>query len=249
LVNLLAAGAIGFPAVAGTLWLLVALGLNTAESPGRYVGSRAGVCAALAVVVALAVACYASAYSPVLRCQTKMELARRELTSPDPAQRDPARAAEYLRDAAAADPLAADPRRELAVLAFDRWVVHRTRDGFDDFETYIKAALDLAPCSAATWRMAGDCYGRAFVATGREDTIRKAIHAYRRAVELYPNSARTTADLAIALRLHGETAESERQAARALWLDRVTPHTDKKLDAPVRDELRRGLPRSSRRED
>lgn len=249
LVNLLAAGAMGFPAVAGTLWLLVALGLNTVDRPGRHVASRAGVWAALAVVVVLAVACHASAYSPVLRCQTKMELARRELTKPDPTQRDPARAAEHLRAAVAADPLAADARRELGLLAFDRWFVHRTPDAFDEFETCMKTALDLAPRSAATWRMAGYRYRLAFVATGHEDTIRKAIHAYRKAVDLYPNDASTTAGLAMALRLHGEAAESARQAARALWLDQVTPHADKKLDDPVRDELRRGLPRSSRRED
>ena len=97
--------------------------------------------------------------------------------------------------------------------------------------------------------MAGDCYYKAFVETGREDTIRRAIYAYRRAVDLYPNSARTTAGLAIALRAHGEKTEFERQAARALWLDRVTPHGDKKLADPLRDELRGGLPRSSPGED
>ena len=78
LVNLLAVGAIGFPAVACTLWLLLALGLNRADLPGRHVASRTTAWAALGVVAALAVACYASAYSPVLRCQTKVDLAQRE---------------------------------------------------------------------------------------------------------------------------------------------------------------------------
>ncbi|NQT37226.1 MAG: O-antigen ligase family protein, partial [Planctomycetes bacterium] len=67
LVNLAAAGGIGFPSIAGTFWLLLAMGANLAQGktdrrqlPGwtTYL--------ALAVAMTLVLACYASAYRPVL---------------------------------------------------------------------------------------------------------------------------------------------------------------------------------------
>ena len=92
LVDLLAAGGIGLPSVAGTFWLLLALGLQGQPPRGlRPVGAWVGLLAA----IALAIACYRTAYSPVLGCQAQLRLAERE----------PARAVEHLEAAAAADPL------------------------------------------------------------------------------------------------------------------------------------------------
>jgi len=239
LVNLLAAGGLGFPGVGGTFWLLAAVGLNMTESAGLRRLPRSAALAALGVMIAMALTCSASAFNPVLRAQTAM----RE------AQRDPRRAHEHLTEAAVADPLWAEPWRQLALLAFERWSEHPVPAAFDDFETSMETALDLAPNSAGTWRLCGDRYSRAFAETGRSDALRKAVAAYRRAVDLYPSSAQTVARLALALRAAGDEAGFQEQADAALRLDRLNPHGDKKLDDSVRNELRQGLSRSSSREN
>jgi hypothetical protein len=235
LVNLLAAGALGFPGVAGTLWLLVALGLNLTDKAHPHVLPRAAAVAGLGLVMALLFACWASGFNPVVRSQTAMHLALWE----------PARAEQHLKDAAAADPLSAEPWRHLALGAFDRWLKHPSEEALDNFEACVKTARDLAPNSATTWQMCGERYWRAFLETGRSDMLQEAVSAYGRAVDLYPNSPVNRANLAIALRAAGDQSGFQSQATRALHLDEQTPHSDKKLDDAVRDELRRGLSRSS----
>jgi hypothetical protein len=237
LVNLLAAGAMGFPGVAGTFWLLLALGLNLTDKPRPHVLPRAAGVAGLGLVVAVAFALRASGLHPVLRSQTAMRLALRE----------PGRKEEHLRDAAAADPLSAEPWRQLAMGAFERWVTQGSPDALEEFESCTRAALELAPNSADTWRASGERYWQAFLETGRHDTLRKAVSAYTRAVELYPNSPVNRANLAMALRASGDEGGFQEQATRALHLDERTPHSDKKLHEALRDELRRGLSRSSSR--
>ncbi|HJT31692.1 MAG TPA: O-antigen ligase family protein, partial [Pirellulales bacterium] len=112
LVNLLAAGGIGFAGVAGSLWLLLAI-LLCLGHPVRLSGERSRPIAAvlLAASIAIAAICHYSAYLPVLRC--RMLLAQ--------ADGDPAQAEQALRAAAAADPLADEPWKGLAALAMNRW--------------------------------------------------------------------------------------------------------------------------------
>jgi tetratricopeptide (TPR) repeat protein len=240
LVNLLAAGGIGFPGVAGTLWLLMAVGLCFTDEARAHVLPRAGARVGLGVVVALLLACWATGFNPVARSQTAMRLAELDL-----AERDPRGAEEHWKAAAAADPLSAEPRQLLARLAFERWTVQGGNDAFEEFESHMKAAVELAPDSAKTWRVRGECYWEAFRRTGREDTLQGAVRAHRRAVELYPTSAVNRANLAIALEAAGDQGGFREQATIALRLDEGTPHSDKKLDDNLRDELRRGLSRSS----
>ena len=108
LIDLLATGGIGFPGVAGTFWLLLALGLQ--HEPPRAHGDLAA-WTMLAGAVALAVACYGTAYRPVVECQTQLQLA----------ERVPAQAVEHWEAAAAADPLSAEPWRRLAAARFEAW--------------------------------------------------------------------------------------------------------------------------------
>ncbi|HUT92713.1 MAG TPA: O-antigen ligase family protein [Thermoguttaceae bacterium] len=239
LVNLLAAGAMGFPGVVGTFWLLVAMGLSLTEASRPFEVPRSAGVAALAAAMAAALTCSATALNPVLRSQTAIRLAQRDLRHAD----------QHLRDAAQADPLAAAPQRHLAERAFGRWLEGRSPKAFEEFEASIEAALNLAPHSASTWRMCGDRYREAFEKRGFEAALPKAVFAYRRAVDLYPNDAPLRASLAITLRAEGDEAGFRRQAAIALELDEQTPHRDKKLAPRVRDELRRALSRSSSREE
>jgi tetratricopeptide (TPR) repeat protein len=54
----------------------------------------------------------------------------------------------------------------------------------------------------------------------------QAVDAYRRAVELYPNSSILHAQLAWALHLIGMNDESLEEADKALALNRLTPHEE-----------------------
>ncbi|NQU21193.1 MAG: O-antigen ligase family protein, partial [Candidatus Nealsonbacteria bacterium] len=230
LINLLAAGGIGFPGVAGTFWLLLAVGLNT-DRPRPL--PRAYAVAGLAAAITLAVTCYLSAYEPVLRSQTWMQRARWE---PDREE-----AKNCLVMAAAADPLAAEPWRELAREALYSWQQAPNAERFSRFELLIEMALRRAPKSSSAWAAAGESYWQAFQTKDRAEHAEKAAEAYARAVELYPNSGPLRARLALAHRAAGESADFRRQAEKALWLDRITPHTDKKLPEDLRTQLQAEL--------
>jgi hypothetical protein len=252
LVDLLATGGIGFPGVAGTLWVLLALGLFSAARPrttaplsdshgrGRPYHDF-GAWAGLVAAVALAAACYQTAYSPVLGCQTQLRLAERE----------PSRAAEHLEAAAAADPWAAEPWRQLAAVEFERWWEQPGKDTFDRFERAAAKALELAPNSASTWLTVGDWYSRALSRMDRQgskaaaETRDHALSAYVEAARLYPNSTLYRAKLAEARRAAGDEPGFRREAEAALRLDNLTPHINKKLPAEVRSRLLQGLGRTS----
>ncbi len=183
LVNLLAAGGISLPSVAGSLWLLMALGLcacecdeTTSFSGRRHVGqepenqadvpsaakrrwalNQFWIWIALAVALALAITCYYTAYSPVLACQSQLRFSERQ----------PSQAVAHLEAAAAADPWAAEPWRRLAALGFLVWRQSPTEDRYERFERAVDNLARQAPNSAATWAAIGDWYFQAAAATGR----------------------------------------------------------------------------------
>ena len=230
LVDLSTTGGIGFPSVAWSLWLLLALGLQ--GEPPRALRPIIGWFVLLAVVV-MAVACYRTAYSPVLGCQARLRLAERE----------PTRAVEHLQAAAAADPWSAEPWRQLAAVEFERWRQQPNQDTFDRFERANAKALELAPNSAPAWLAAGDWYSRAFSKTDRDgkkdaaSLIARAQSAYGEAVRLYPNSALYRAKLAESHHAAGDEADFRREAQAALRLDDLTPPSEKKLPEDVRKRL------------
>jgi hypothetical protein len=232
LVNLLAAGGIGFPGVAGSLWLLMALGLNTfqADRPPRTL-PRISALAMLVAALALAAACYASAYGPVLRCQGGTRSA----------YQDPANAEEHLLAAAKADPLAVEPWEQLVSAASSAWQEEKTPQALERFERYLarydEVLAELAPNSSRAWLAGGELHEKVYSATGRRSDIEAAIEAYSRAVELYPTSGLCRAELALAHHAAGNLEAFRREADRALRLDEQTPHLDKKLPARLRERL------------
>jgi len=230
LINLLAAGGIGFPGVSGTLWLLMAVGLNLIESDRHAAGQKTAL-ALTAVGLVMAVACYTSAYGPVLGCRWRTQRA----------YEDAARAEEHLLAAAAADPLAAQPWNVLAGMALMRWQEAPTPAAYEALQHAQREFLRLLPNSAAAAAAAADRYYRAYAVSGSEDPLAEAVQLYGRAVRLYPNHAVFRAKLAVAMRSAGDLAGFAREAARALELDAITPHSDKKLP----DKLRTTLQRSS----
>jgi O-antigen ligase len=229
LVNLLAAGGIGQPAVAGAFWLLLALGLHGDEAKTL---PRIAALAMLVVAIALSLACFQSGYSPVLRCQTHLRSAERELMLGHAAE-----AEEELAAAAVADPLAAAPWRHLAALTFQQWRQHPNEQSLGRFQQCTSTAEQLAPRSASTWMGAGDRYLAIFKQTHRPDDGRQSLAAYGRAVECYPHSALCHAKLALAHRAAGDRESFRREADAAFRLEQLTPHSDKKLPPDVRKEI------------
>jgi O-antigen ligase len=235
LVDLSAAGGIGFPSVAGSLWLLVAMGLSLAEvdRPPRLAGRAAAVGVA-ALLATLAVTCYTSAYRPVFRSRAML----------DRAEAEPAHAEELLAASAVADPLSEEPWQQLAAIAFARWRQEPSPDSLRRFEECDQQIQRLRPHWSAGWQQSGDRYLAAYAQTRLAAEGRKAVESYRRAAELYPNSATTRAKLALALAATGDRTGAARERERALWLDTTTPHLDQKLPDELRKDLQRKVSRS-----
>jgi len=229
LVHLLASGGIGFPGVAGSLWLLLAVGLRGQAARTAAWNVAAG---GLVTGVALAVACYATAYGPVVAAQGNLAAARAAL-----AGGRTGRAVEQLEAAAAADPWAAEPHRQLAAIALARWKQTSDDASLARFEHHVAEALRLVPLSSSAWQTAGDWYLDVFAETGQEKHIVRAVEKHRRAVELYPNSPLARAKWAVALDTAEKPAEARREARAALRLDKLTPHADKKLPEELRKDL------------
>ncbi|MGH7138198.1 MAG: O-antigen ligase family protein, partial [Pirellulales bacterium] len=218
LVNLLVAGGISFAGVAGTLWLLVAVGTNENRPRRRLPRSLLmGLCVANA---ALFIACYFSAYRPVLAC--------RRLTALALSERSDAR--ERLVAAAAADPLADEPWHLLAEGDFSSWL----RDPSTESATWEKEQQEVLrrrPHSSAAWQEAGKRYLTAYHESQddqRERFLSAALDHLRTAAELYPNSALVHAKLAVAFAAADGNKASE-EAAIAMELHKKTPHEDQKL--------------------
>ena len=231
-VNLLAAGGIGFPGVAGSLWLLLALGHR--ELDGRAPGplSRRFGLAALGCLLAVTFLCSQTAYLPVMRSRTfllQAESRRSSVNEIEP----------LLLAAAQADPRSDEPQRRLADLAFARWNEHPAPELLSRWRQYQANILRLRPKSSASWQQAGDRYFAAYHHDDDESLLREAIGHYRRAVRLYPNKATLRGQLSLALEQSGAREKATDEAAAALELDRLTPHTDQKLPPELRSELLR----------
>ncbi len=236
LVSLSAAGGIAMPGVAATFWLLLALGLE--GRPLRLLPAAAA-WAGLTALLTLAVACYATAYEPVLSCQAELQLA----------ERHPDRAVAHLQAAAAADPLSAEPWQQLAAAELEAYLQQPDRAALDRFTRAKDEALQRAPNSADLWMVVGDWEFSVFALGSRAgrnvagDALRSAIAAYGQAVQLYPNSALCHAKLAEAYFAAADRAAFAREADIALRLDQITPHLDKKLPSELRERLRERLKR------
>jgi len=231
LVDLLATGGIGYAGVAGSLWLLMALGLNAGADARWRNFPQPAAWATMAIALIAFILCYTAAYDPVLTCKGLMARAERE----------PLSAEIRLVEAAAADPLSAEPYRHLALVALGRWQADPTPEAFRTVEAYQSGVERLAPNSSAAWFVAGEQDFAAFQRMGGADYLTRAIAAYRRAVDLYPTNAWYHARLALAHRAGGDQAGFRREAEEALRLDRVTPHKDRKLTDELRAELKRSL--------
>ena len=125
-------------------------------------------------------------------------------------------------------------------MAMLRWQQEPSDAEYERYEKCRQEAARLDPRSSPMWMQFGDDELAAYEKQPRRDRLKMAIRSYRRAVELYPSSAIGRAKLALAYQTAGDQRAFRRQRDRAMELDRLTPHPDKKLP----DELRRQLLRN-----
>ena len=236
LVNLLAAGGISEPGVAGSLWVLMALGLNLADAgraPRSYSIHTAWLATAGAVL--LAVLCYVTEYRPVLNSRGLVS------RSYSPAMlRDPVGRAELLAEAQSRDPQSADIARLLAAQRFALWQDNDSPQSRALLEAATAEVLRLAPSSSTTWRQAADWNLQIFRQTGEAARLQAALDQYARAVELYPTSAAQRAAYAEALLAAEQPEAAATEAAEALRLDAITRQAGH-LDRLLADEQRAAL--------
>ncbi len=235
-INLLAAGGIGFPGVAGSLWLLLAIGLSLSATDEAAIGApRAalhGPPALLAACLATsALACFIwSDYLPVMQCRLLLLQAESAVGSP----RD-----ELLKSAAKADPKFSQPWELMAANELSRWRSHRDRAALERWEADAQQVIERRPHWAAARVQAGNTHLEAYQVSHRDADVQKAVAAYAQAVELYPNHAENHARLAMALAAAGQRSAARQAAAEALRLDELTPHDDQKLTADLRKAVER----------
>ena len=232
-IHLLGAGGIGMPGVAQSLWVLLALGLNVAERARSPRSARSKSLARAAVLASAGVVvCFALlVLRPVTASQSAIQSGQRRLLD-----RDLAGAETQFQAAAKFDPLSAEPWIELTRIHYERWRPERGRVAEEQFGHAVRSvemATGLAPSSLEPYSLMGGL----FEARAARDAPfwPRAIQAYRRCVQIYPTSATLHARLANSLWQSGEHDAARVEMSRALQLDNLTPHLDKKLAKQERD--------------
>ncbi len=236
-IHWLAAGGIAFPGVAGTFWLLLALGVRRAEeTTGEHPAGASKLVlrmipiAALGLVSAAGAACYYSAYGPVLHFHAAMSQAYEV--------RHPAARLIAFMDAADADPLAPEPWLAMAELELEQLKKNPTSEAVHRrFVDATTRAMELQPQSSATWRQIGQWYIELYAANHDPRAADTGLECLRGAVRMYPRSATLRGEFALALELTGRADAARHHAQEALELSRQTPHADKKLPAELESRL------------
>ena len=227
LVNLLGAGGIGYPGVSLTLWLMMAIALNSTEIDRRStIVSRRMLLAASACAAVVALLFFNTFYFPALNRQQRISegdffLQRFELARADAAY----------QAAIQADPYSAQPWERLASLRYSHWMA---AGGQQLWGSFIEAADQVvahdrrsseAQVQRGHWLLA------AYRRFGNKQHLRLALQAYRQAASLYPNNNLAHARVAWTLHLAQQNREAAQEAKEALRLDGLNPHSEQKLSA------------------
>ena len=254
-VNLLAAGGIGLPAVALMLWLMIALGLNVSEdrAPGRLRVAGGRVTGfGLALVWASLIGTFAGAIAPFWKAEAAMAEAETALQARPP-QFEKAEAA-YQRAVDADHGL---PRPWLG-LAFEKYEEWRFRGARIDDLRWKSIPFSLAeavtpPRNPYSWNLhheRAQVMRQLLKELGPNLKPKELItyqgnivEAFRRASRLYPTNATLHAELAESSAEIGKFDDALKEAREALKYDGLTPHQDKKLTPRLRKRLEDALPK------
>jgi hypothetical protein len=244
-VNLLAAGGFAFPGVADTFWILAALGLNQAHSLPRSEGTlgqmgRLLPAAGFGVAVCGLVTCYVTGFAPVVECRAALARAADEQMTAEGRY-------EALMAASDADPFSAEPWLEMGRLCVAP--LKENPDEGDWGSRLLAAATNVVLLdgrSSAAWREAGNWFDEIYRRKPHTALAGHIVQLRRGAAYLYPNSAAIQGEYAVALAAVGKTPAARRSAQRALELDELTPHADKKLPAELKTRLKSLLAEAKR---
>jgi hypothetical protein len=231
-INLLAAGGIGFPGVAESLWVLLALAVAVAEGPSiRPTGTHPAPPgwqppALVAVALAVTAVGYFTAYQPV----TGSYFALREAAQ-HPLDEKP------LEAALQADPQADTAHMALAEFCAARLLQHLRPTGldaagaadFDAFEKHVRQGIALRPLSSSNHLDAGVWYARMYSVWREPRLAEEAIAHLGAAVANYPNNAGLRVQRGQVLEAAGMEVSARGAAQEALRLDDLMPHRDKRL--------------------
>ncbi len=254
LVNLTAAGGIGVPTVALTLWTTLAIGLNLRDDrpSGRLRGPIGRLAAfALAAVLVALIGTFVGAVRPYWKAEAAMADAEEALRARPP-DFDQALAA-YAR-AEQADLFSARPWLASAALEYEVW----KQRGFkrEDLR-WQKIPIQMfkavtSPRSTESWtrqrerarmtklilKQIGDQIPPLELTRYRGDIV----NASRKAVQLYPSNASLRASLAEESAEIGMIPDALAEGREALRLDDLMPHAEKKLEPTVRKWLESKIP-------
>lgn len=250
-VHLLAAGGIGIPSVAMSLWLCLALGLNLREdrSCGRLrVAGGLGSGVLLACGWAVLAGTFYGAVVPGWKSDLALAGGQAAMTARSP---DYERARIAFTEAAAQDHYSVRPWLALADLEYRFW---RSREAGERHKTsWTKGLLAFDKALEANYRDPDNLnlrrrqasYARTILSQLPDDAkpfelleLRSTIaRATRQSVRLYPTSSTLRAELAEASADLGMYGDASAEAKIALQLDGLTPHADKKLPGNTRTSL------------
>ncbi len=253
IVNLLAAGGIGIPAVALALWTTIALGLNLRQDRGcgrlRVGGGRLPAFG-LALIWAALLGTFAGAILPFWKSERAIEDVQDALGARPPRFEQAEAACDR---ACQADRYSTRPWLYAAHLHYLEWIARGARP---DDRRWRMVLVDLGkatdpPRNPNAWALHRE---RAMVTRellGRLPTLKpgelmairaSVVEATRKATLLYPNNASLHAELADASATIGVFPDAAHEAREALRLDDLMPHRDRKLPKAMRRWLVKQLP-------
>jgi len=241
LINLLAAGAIVFPAVIATLLVLMPIALRQAANdqsndsaepathypfflPHQANLPRALALLAMLVAVVLAVTCLYTEYYPVLNGRRALNDAMYRFEVKD-FREAPAKVVA----AAEADSLSPEPRQLLGDIFLARWEATGSAQDWIAFADAAEGYRRSNPRHHIAWFTRGNWYLAAWKKDQRPEDLQIALEAYRTASSHYPNHALYHAQLAWILHLAGQNEPAQAAATRAYELDQQMPHQELKL--------------------
>jgi O-antigen ligase/Flp pilus assembly protein TadD len=230
-VHLMGAGGIGMPGVAQSLWLLLAMGANVLD---RDRGPRVCAPRAVAWTVTIVVLASVGAFGvgvlrPVTLGQLQLSLGKAAWYAGRSAQ-----AERHFRKATELDPLGAEPWIGLGRIYSGWWRSERIQSD-EEYRHAVHAlerAIELAPTSLQAYAVLAELH--AARAEKEPAFWHGAIQAQRAWVALYPSNATGHARLGDMLWRAGQHEAARIEMQRALELDELTPHLDKKLRQPER---------------
>jgi O-antigen ligase len=253
-INLLAAGGIGFTTVALSLWILMALGLNLREDRacGRLNEAETRLPGfGLAILWAALVGSFAGAIGPFWRSEAAIARADEALRHQPP---DFERAAAAYETAKREDLYSARPWLGEAYLQLLVWESHGAKPSDLRWKTIPVLLLKAAspPRNPDAWtlhseraKVTRDLLAKVGPSLSPRDVLplqASVVEATRTASRLYPTNATLHARLAEASAEMSMFQDAVTEAREALRLDDITPHADKKLVDTTRNRLKAKLP-------